>query len=62
MARRRARALVIVEHFVPDPARCAAALVKLLFWEPPADTPSPPQGPARGDAPREEPADQESPP
>ena len=31
--------LRIVETFTPDPARCAAALLRLLAWEPqPADT------------------------
>jgi hypothetical protein len=32
----------IVEEFAPDPARCARALVQLLFYEPPA----PPHDPA----------------
>lgn len=32
---RRREPLRIVETFAPDPARCAAALLRLLAWEPP---------------------------
>jgi hypothetical protein len=59
---RRTKSLTIIEEFAPDPARCAQALLRLLLWEPSADAPETAQDVACGEAPQEEPADQEPPP
>jgi hypothetical protein len=59
MPRRSHRPLLIVETFAPDPDRCAAALLRLLDWKPPAtaDAPETPQDAACGKAPQVEQAE-----
>jgi hypothetical protein len=54
---RRHSPLRIIEEFVPDKARCAAALVRLLSWQSPAETSGTAQDAASGEAPQEEPID-----
>ena len=38
---RRSKPPTVNRQYVPDPERCAAALVKLLFWEPSTQDTSP---------------------
>ena len=57
MGRQRARPLILIEEFAPDPARCAQALVKLLFYTPPADAPATAQDAACDDVSRAEQAE-----
>jgi hypothetical protein len=55
---RQSRLLRLIEEFVPDPARCAQALLRLLAWEPSADALETTKDVMRDDTRREEPAAQ----
>jgi hypothetical protein len=54
---RKTEPLHLIREYHPDPERCVKALIALLLWEPPADTPATDQDAACGEAQQAEPAE-----